>query len=210
MNPHKILSFFVLACAFAAPAFAQLGDRITPHFGLMQEVVILREVSNLPGVPTSEARAIFTMGNFGGYGHFAHKNDVVSVGVDASAQIGLQLTFDGRVSFSGMTPVYLMGRIGAGATPYNSQAAGFALGIGANSLYLNLANPGSTRINSFAFAPSAVAQLKVNAFGSPITGRIHTSLIPTRTNLNTRVPSGGTNSQPYDFSFFGFGLMMEL
>ncbi len=184
---------------------AQLADRLVPHFGYMQEYVALRTTPNDPAPST----AGFSMLNFGTYAVLAHKNDVVSVGVDVSGQIGLRVLGGRYVDFSSQTPIYLMGKIGAGATPYNDQPIGFGLGIGGATQYFNITTTASSRLTSFTLLPDAVAQIRLNTRFAKITGRVHTSLAPIAAKITSKTSSGVKVPVDGYVSVLGFGLMYE-
>ncbi len=137
---------------------------------------------------------------FGGYYAAAHKNDIVSTGVDAGIQgwIGL-----GNLSYQLQLPVYVMGRIGAGATRYNQQKFGFALGVGMQTSYRGFFSQRYVDIAPKFFSiPSAVAEVVIGGNRNFI-GRLYLTPFPTKKHVKD------PNSY-YTVANFGLGLLYRL
>ena len=78
-----------------------------------------------------------TMGTFnlgGKYTYWSH-NDFVAVNFASQLQLAIRLTTP--MDYYVGIPVYAMGNIGAGSTPYNESVAGAGLGIGGRIAYIN-------------------------------------------------------------------------
>ncbi|WNJ20931.1 hypothetical protein [Pontibacter sp. G13] len=203
----KLKPFFILlifAGFGAAPAKAQVQDRLLPHFGFMWEFV--QQISNQGTV--GESRELFAnYYNFaiGTYYVIGHRNDVMSYGVDGTAQFGFNFV-GGQFNYVAQIPVYLMGRIGANSTPYNMQKFGLSAGFGFHYTYFTQVTGSNIRQKAHIFNPSIVFEATLNSSGNPLTGRVHftpffsdtkvTQETPV-TTLERQVPMGG----------FGLGLI---
>lgn len=192
-------------------AQAQISDKLMLHTGFMWEFL---PTETLPSSNYGEVVLpnFYTFG-FGGYYLFGHRNDVVSYGVDATAQVGVNFATDisGRlpVNFLGQTPVYLSMRFGALSTPYNTQRVGLALGVGGNFNYVNTIGRASnafTKINGTFVSPQVMGQITFVGRGSALTGRIHLPISSVQSMLN--FPDAPSNQEsPYSVSSFGLGLV---
>ncbi len=209
-------SFFgaiLLTALFLIPqaSQAQISDKIVPHLGFMWEFFQVQEADNSRyGEVVIPSYYTFCLG---GYYYFAHRNDVMSVGVDATAQVGLNFISPAnqfRVNFLGQLPVYLTARLGALSTPYNTQPVGISLGVGGGFNYINtITNTtfGLTNVTGLFVIPQAMLQLTFRGRGSYFTGRIHAPLLPVQTSLNFPNAAGTDTRSPYDVSNFGIGVI---
>jgi hypothetical protein len=167
----KIVGILMLFSAiFTHNLSAQSKFEIVPHTGLMYEFIVPTPADSMTpkmsqifsGMPDVWSYITF---HVGGYGVIAHKNDVVSLGVDAGLNVGLNFR-PVPVSYQLQAPVFFMGRLGAGCTPYNEQKFGIGAGVGAISTFWNqkLVIGGSSgnetiKIQEFFVTPSAVAEV---------------------------------------------------
>jgi hypothetical protein len=161
-------------------ATAQFADKGQLRGGLSLEFV---PVSFPEGQDFFLSDQLFYGIVFGGEYTLAHANDFVAVNLDASATVsfnynnvyGTQLFLQG--------PVYLVGKIGAGATPYNESLLGLSVGVGAAYTFVNLPysiDQNATvvlRLKPSWLAPSAMVQLtlKTNAARYSLRGHVNLS-----------------------------------
>lgn len=152
-----------------------------------------------------------------GYYPLAHKNDIISAGVDAGVQIGLN--FQSGVSYQLQVPLFAMGRIGAGATNYNEQKLGLGLGIGGQFSFLNERRSvlGSDRAPKkiVGFSPSGLIELSIRQGGGRLMGRFHFPLIPFKTKIPGFDIYDSQNNAIYKTDYwqvnnFGLGLIYSL
>lgn len=181
----KVIGILMLFCAaFTHNLSAQSKFEIVPHTGLMYEFIMPTPADSLTpqmsqifsGMPDVWQYVTF---HVGGYGVLAHKNDVVSLGIDGGLNVGVNFR-PVPVSFQIQAPVFVMGRLGAGCTPYNEQKIGIGAGVGVIPTYWSQKIPigsGSVsdmlKINELFVAPSGVFEL--NYTRSII--RVHFSLL---------------------------------
>lgn len=201
---------FFFAALFLIPAVgkAQITDKLVPHTGFMYEIVTLEDPRNLGGQTFNFAYYTFSLGT---YYELAHKNDVVSVGVDGSVNFGINFPLTGRgtvVTVTTQTPVFAMARVGALSTKYNQQPLGFGVGIGGVYTFFNDVidfNTGN-KIRASYVVPAAVAEVTLKTRGNTITVRGHYQLA--RTNAVLR----GDNRPDLDYNMgnWGIGLIYSL
>lgn len=196
----KIVGILMLFCAILTHNLsAQSKFEIVPHTGLMYQFLSLnRADSTLPAIP--DVWQYVTL-NLGGYGVIAHKNDVVSLGVDASINVGLN--FNPPLSFLVQTPVYLMGRLGAGSTPYNEQNLGIGLGFGITPSYWNqkLGSP-IDKMKVFSYSPGCV--LEVNYMRTLV--RVNFNVLSFSSHIKELDSYLGTTAK-YKVSTVGLGFL---
>ena len=208
MKKAAILFAFVWTLA-AVPAHGQIIDKFVPHSGFMYEIVTLQDPRSVNGETFSFA--YYTL-NLGTYYSLAHKNDIVSVGVDASVNFGINFPFTANrgtvVTLITQVPVFAMARIGALSTSYNQQPLGFGVGIGGVYTYFNdVADYVSgNKIRASYVVPAAMAEATLRSRGSTLTIRGHFSLQPTNALLK------GDNRPELDYNMgnFGIGLIYSL
>lgn len=188
---------------------AQFTDKLVPHFGFMWEFATAEEAPEQTVVFED-----FYNFNIGSYIALWHRNDVVSVGIDPSVQMGLNFilvpTSTGgaraRINYTVQTPVFAMMRIGALATKYNEQGVGIGLGVGGNYTYFNQQIGINQRRMAGFVNPSAVAELTIRTRGNPLTGRLHFAL--DKTNSLLKINTNGVISEiQFPMGNFGFGLL---
>ncbi|MDB4286352.1 hypothetical protein N9933_03535 [bacterium] len=209
-----LIILFLSATHFSLKA--QLVDKVVPHFGFMYEFINLSEGDSVQD-PFTDSQPFYTV-HVGTYYALAHKNDVLSVGIDPSIQGGIRLNGNG-ISWMLQAPIFLMGKVGANSTPYNEQKIGFALGVGANFTYVNINNRGSIidpfngetvslDLKKFFYNPQVVIEGTVNSRGGPISGRIHFSLL--QQVKEGVVFSNGFVKYPFpqvEYNNFGLGII---
>ena len=184
--------------------FAQ-SDKLMPHFGFMYEIV------NLDSGSFRDIYPFYTL-SLGTYYTLAHKNDFVSVGVDAGANLGIQF-FGSSVNWFVQSPAFLMGRIGANSTYYNEQQIGFGAGIGATFTYMNMKGFFDFQNQDIPFRPffvnpSVVIEGTLNTRSGPVTGRIHFSMAgPTRDGVLIEEFRRYYERRKVKFTNWGLGLI---
>lgn len=127
-----------------------------------------------------------------------HSNDVVSLGINPNVNACLQFSSYYGLSFFGNAPVYLLARLGAGATPFNEQKVGIGAGIGGTYSYL-YTNSGGYPFSVSFINPGAIAEFNIRTRSSNYLFRFNWSLLkPTR--------SVEVNSNPVSFRIGVLGL----
>lgn len=195
----KTASIFIVLTLIIGQMSAQILDRIQLKGGLMYEFVTFQQADSTYKIPFGDP-VIVPYVNFlvGGYYDIIHKNDIVSLGIDAGVQGGLYL--QQGFAYQIQVPAYLMGRIGAGSTTYNQQKIGAGLGIGMQSTYLNESRLGTPNtIKTFIFVPSAIGEVMIG--GGNLTGRLHVPLLPMKKQLEA------ANNGYYILTNVGLGLI---
>ncbi|MCI4669081.1 MAG: hypothetical protein MRZ79_13180 [Bacteroidia bacterium] len=198
------ISFLLLFGLLGQQLMAQLEeqkfsllDRVVPHVGFVQ-MIPFQTVDDALGPETirdifaNRGTVIFTNFHVGAYTTIFHHKDVVSVGIDNSVQIGISPNFQSPAlptAYNIQVPIFIMGRLGAGSTPYNQQQIGISAGIGGsiNHMKFTMFRPNdNTAIDDAAVVrtttfvtPSAVLELSYRN----LIGRLHLGLAP----VNTRV-----------------------
>ena len=132
-----------------------------------------------------------------------HSNDVYSIGVDPNIHGAIQFT-PGFLSYMVQVPVFLLARVGAGATPYNEQRFGIGAGIGGNYSYFRTPDANLNEIELGFFAPAAVAEISFKSGGgATYILRAHMNLTSPETNIQQDNPQ----SPQYNMGNFGIGLI---
>lgn len=138
-----------------------------------------------------------------------HSNDQFSLGVNPNANFSFMFSSLFGTSLLAQAPVFMLGRIGAGATPYNEQKVGVGAGIGANYTYMLHTTPiydsnggfiGNFRINEGFLSPSAVVELSVNSRFSNYLFRFNWSLARPSKDVDN------ISTEPIPFRFGAAGL----
>ncbi|MCB9235394.1 MAG: hypothetical protein H6581_27310 [Bacteroidia bacterium] len=170
--------------------------------GFVYEFIGLKERDPLVGTPTPYTLGPFYGLSLNGSYVLAHKNDVVSACLDPGVRLGFNyFSYGGQASawFLGQVPLTLMGRVGAGATPFNEQKVGFGLGFGANMTYLY-----STQLypplHKLFVNPNAVAELNINGRSTIYHIRFHMTPVGAPADLN---------GLPVTFSNFGLEIVTD-
>lgn len=195
----KTASIFILFSFIIGQLSAQFLDKIQLKGGLMYEFVTFQQAFDSTYTQFGDP-VVVPYVNFlvGGYYDIAHKNDIVSVGIDAGVQGGLYL--QQGFAYQIQVPTYVMGRIGAGSTTYNQQKIGAGVGIGMQSTYLNESRLGTPNtIKTFIFVPSAIGEVMIG--GGNLTGRLHIPLLPMKKQLEA------ANNGYYKLTNVGLGLI---
>jgi hypothetical protein len=193
------------------PQRFQLANRLVPHMGFMWEFATSDQ-----GGSTLVFEDFYNF-HIGSYVVLAHKNDVVSVGLDPSAQLGFNLVQSldllgnvrTRASYTFQAPVFLMARVGAAATPYNQQSIGLGVGAGVVYTYFNqfIPNTQNRRFASY-FTPSVVGDVTILSAGNPLTLRVHLGIERLNGRLVTEnVDNGSQIVNNLPLGNFGLGLI---
>jgi hypothetical protein len=203
----KIISgwlFTAIITLTSLPTQAQIADQLVPHMGFMREFITAFP-ANSPNA-NGTTYGYYNL-NFGSYYAIGHVNDIFSYGVDANLQFGILPFVDNgqfKSNYVIQTPVYAMIRLGANATPYNTQRVGISLGIGGGYNRVNEHTSPTQRFKTGYFYPDAVAEFTLMSRGNPITGRFHISLADGNASVRT-VDGDGNVLATNDFRFSGLG-----
>jgi hypothetical protein len=203
MRKLGLLSTLLCLILFGTSSYtlAQIKDKATFYGGFTYNVVTLQP-------PTSTDRTtFFYYGLSGGMDYvLLHSNDVVSLGINPNVTACVQFDAFNGLSFLGQAPVYLLARLGAGATPYNEQKFGIGAGIGVNSSFLaqrvQVNSGGQVKINQTFFNPSAVAELSINARNWNYIFRVNWSLYKPTHDIRI-----GVDSFPFQYGTAGLGIL---
>lgn len=202
----KYISMILLmGCVGFNTLHAQIADRLVPHLGFMYEFVTIATQPLQGSEPTQVVRNFYTF-NIGTYYSAFHKNDLVSLGIEPNLNVGFDLVpLNDRVAFDYIiqTPVYLMGRLGAQSTKYNTQRFGIGAGIGGTYTHFSQQVTLQNRNKAHFFVPQAVVQATFGTRNNIITARAHFSLTPTESTLQNSVGSDGQ----FNFSNWGLGIV---
>ena len=187
-------------------AYAQFADRLVPHVGYIYSFV---NMEGLDEVENGSASYAFNTIGIGSYIVLKHHNDFLSVGLDPSVQVGLNFSNQGRLNWFGQMPVFLMGRIGAASTKYNTQKIGLGAGIGAIGSYMNYVEvPDLLETKEFFVNPAAVVEGTIHMRGSTLTGRVLFSLAPSKQVGDLFTPNGSfLPNREANFGTLGVGLI---
>ena len=185
-------AILLLAASFVSiqKTQAQISDKLIWHTGFMYQITRVADL-DINNVPVSVPSPAFYTFNVGAYYAAVQKNDIVSAGIQANAQIGLSPVNAGvgiRLNYLVELPIYAMARVGAGCTPYNEQRVGLSVGVGTNlSHYAYYMGFGNTLVSPriTALNPAGIVELTIVSRGNPTTFRLHGSLnnAPLRVNL---------------------------
>jgi hypothetical protein len=162
--------------------------------------------------------AMYTLGALAYY-PLVHHEDWVSLGVEGGLNVGFRFNRAIGTDFIVQVPAYITGRIGAGATGYNTQTLGFALGVGLQPSYVRMgflgeldmgsgqSAPFKARLNNFLPAPSAMFEVSFRNY----VFRLHGSLMRSNVNMdfdaNTfTIPE---KNIPISLGNYGLGLMFR-
>lgn len=188
-----------------------LAGKIVPHGGFSWEFYTEPSTGNpVQGINIPPTFANYYTFGVGAYYVLGHRNDVVSFGVDPNFNFGFRpfQTPDNRlaVNYLIQVPVYVMGRVGAGSTPYNTQALGAGIGIGGIYSYLSELIAIDQRQLIGTVIPAALAEVtwRTTIF------RFHFALAQPNVNSTIRqVFTGQEITEQIGVGNFGFGLIYK-
>lgn len=121
-----LASLIVMPQAWAQEDGVPFTDRLQVKGGYVFSFLSV-EFADVPG---SSSALNFNSLMVGTYYDAVQHNDWVSAGVEANLGIGLRVGGDNRLNWQLQAPIFLMGRIGAASTKYNTQSLGLGIGIG--------------------------------------------------------------------------------
>lgn len=199
MTTKQIIFFLLTLLTFKLSA--QALDKLQFKGGIMYELVTFQQSYDSTYTNFVDPSIVPYVNLFvGGYYALAHKNDIVSVGVDGGLQAGVY--FQQGFAYQLQLPAYLMGRLGAGATSYNQQKFGIGAGVGLQSTFLSDSRLLQTHetIKTFLFIPSAIAEVVIGGNRNLI-GRLHIPLLPMKKQLED------VGNGYFKLSNVGFGLI---
>jgi hypothetical protein len=133
-----------------------------------------------------------------------HSNDVASLGINPNANVCLQISSFSGLSFFANAPVYLLARLGSGATPFNEQKVGIGAGIGGTYSYLFTTLSANGVPSSFSTSflnPGAIAEFSLRTRGSNYLFRFNWSLLKPTRNFES-----GSSSFPVRLGVLGLGI----
>ncbi len=133
-----------------------------------------------------------------------HSNDVLSLGINPNVNACLQFSSFYGLSFFANAPVYLLARVGSGATPFNEQKVGLGAGIGGSYSYLYTqvtAGGGSLPFSSAFLNPGAIVEFSLRTRGSNYLFRFNWSLLKP-----TREVEIGANKYPFRMGVLGLAI----
>lgn len=195
----KIAFLVLLFCSFYVQLSAQqikLSETVY-KMGFMYQFYTFNPTDSL----YSSVLGQYSNFMLGGYLPFAHKNDVVSVGVDAGLVGGIN--FRNGISYQIQLPVFAMGKLGANSTIFNEQRIGIAAGIGGMFSFLNQ-KQGSIPTKIFVFNPSGVVEVGLGG----LIGRIQFSLLPYKTAIHNF--DSPLSDNRWKVSSIGLGLIYRM
>ena len=138
-----------------------------------------------------------------------HSNDMFSVCPQAAIAGNIQIVPNSGIAYLVQVPVSIMGRIGAGATPFNSQRFGLAIGAGINTGYLNYPfryqdattnNVYNSKLSSLLITPQILFEVLWRTGGTVSSVQIHADLSPATSKWE---PGRGVGTVPILLSNFG-------
>ena len=139
----------------------------------------------------------------------AHANDMFSFCPQAAIAGNIQFVPNGGIGYLIQLPVAVHGRLGAGATPFNNQRFGLAVGGGISTSYLNYPfkyqdiTSGSiynSKISSFFVTPQISFEILWRAGATVSAVQIHADLTPATSKWS---PGRGIDPVPILLSTFG-------
>ena len=177
-------------------------DKLLPHFGFMFQLYFIDTVSFENPIPALPRPGFYSIG-VGTYYAIGHKNDVVSYGLDLNLHAGMNISEIRKIDFVIQTPIFLMGRVGAGSTSYNQQRMGLGVGVGATYSFFSYSDRFTSQFRRHIVNPSVLVEGSFNSSGGPIIGRIMFSALPHKQMIDNP-PSPAFQAK---FGFLSFGLV---
>ena len=180
----KNLILFLLLAAFGKNVEGQLMDKAVFFGGFNYQLISLTP----EGSPVPSRIPFYGLGVGMDY-VLMQSNDQFSVGLNPNANFSFVFSSNYGHSLLAQAPVYLLGRIGAGATPYNEQKVGVGAGIGAVYTYMvhstiaydQFGNSLIARLKEGWVNPSAIVEFGLNTRRSNYLFRLNWSLLqPTK------------------------------
>lgn len=192
-----LLGFVLL---FSTKVNAQFADKAELFGGISYQFVGLRPL----GSPQISLSAHYGFGL--GFDYILmHSNDQVSLGINPNVILAFSFSNFSGINFLGSAPVYLLARLGAGATPFNEQKVGIGAGIGGSYSYIatSYSSGGSFGVFKTGFMnPSAVVEFQFNTRASNYLFRFNWSLLKPLREVNF----GGNQTYPYNMGITGLSV----
>jgi hypothetical protein len=183
---------------------AQIAEKMSFFGGMTYQIVATTPL----GSPEPWYTSFYGFGLGGDY-VLLHSNDQVSLGVNPNLNFCFQFSNFYGVSLLAQSPVYLLARLGAGATPFNEQKFGIGAGIGGSYSYMlhqiSAQSGGgivAVKYNNSFLNPGAVVELSLRTRMSDYIFRFNWSLL--RPTLDVDV---GSDTWPFRFGVTGFSIM---
>lgn len=197
----RYFTICLLAAGLLNSASAQdktpFKDRLVPYMGYTLSFVNFGDSLQLP----FNIYSFNTLGA-GSYISLGHVKDVLSIGLNTGAHLGINFSRTGRTNWLVRTPLMLMGRVGSMATRYNTQGIGLGVGIGAVYTYMRVNSIGTWVERMHAVNPAAVAEINLN---TRRTGKFSVQAMLSLANSRAYASSKNTGGDPipYDKSATG-------
>lgn len=197
----QFLGIFILVLAgFGKSCWAQ-SDKMMFHGGFAYQFVTVKAEFQ----PVSARQLNYLYGLTGGMNYIlAHSNDQVSIGINPNANLGFSFINTGTstgVAFLGQVPVFLLARLGANATPYNSTKVGIGAGLGTVFSYWYASASGFNQISEPFYNPSAMAELNIKGRSSDYSLRFNWSLYRPKSEIDGLRYEMGTSAFSIVYSF---------
>lgn len=192
---------FVAALLFftAVGGHAQLADKAKFFGGMTYQFIGITPV----GAPSPTYSSLYGLGIGMDY-VLLHSNDAVSLGINPNANVCLQFSSYYGLSVFANAPLYLLARVGSGATPFNEQKFGIGAGIGGSYSYLltTVNAGGSNSLFKTGFLnPGAIVEMSIKARSSNYLLRFNWSL-----SRPTRLVEVGSQTFPVRMGVLGIGI----
>ena len=168
----------------------------------------------LTGAQIEDFTIFFNTLSVAGTYTLTHSADFYSINVHSSPSLGLRFVENAGANILAQLPAYLLGRIGAGATPYNESMFGVGAGVGLQ--YAFIKNPfnlidgrgvivGEGEIKKSYIAPAFIAEVSAD-FGSSsmYSLRFHMNFI--QVDEDQDISLVGQPRQTFDVELQNFGI----
>ena len=167
---NKAAFVFALFFSLCLASQAQLSEKANFFGGMTYQFIGITPL----GSPSPSYANLYGLGAGMDY-VLLHSNDVVSLGVNPNVNACLQFNSFYGLSFFANAPVYMLARVGSGATPFNEQKFGIGAGIGGSYSYLYSAS-GGTPFSVGFLNPGAIVEMSLRTRGSSYLFRFNWSL----------------------------------
>jgi len=168
----------------------------------------------LTGAQIEDFTIFFNTISVSGTYTLAHSADFYSVNAHASPALGLRFVENAGANVLAQLPVYLLGRVGAGATPFNESVIGAGAGVGLQ--YAFIKNPfnlidqrgfivGEGEIKKSYVAPAFIAEINADfGNGGLYSLRFHMNFI--KVDEDQDISIVGQPRQTFDVELQNFGI----
>ncbi len=192
---NKASLVFALLLSLCLASQAQLSEKANFFGGMTYQFIGITPL----GSPSPSYANLYGLGAGMDY-VLLHSNDVVSLGVNPNVNACLQFSSFYGLSFFANAPVYMLARVGSGATPFNEQKFGIGAGIGGSYSYL-YSNSGGYPFSVGFLNPGAIVEVSLRTRGSSYLFRFNWSLTKSLHDIEV-----GNNSATYRVGVLGVGI----